>query len=141
MDWFHACEYLMPVAKLAYADEVQQKHWVTAMKTALWQGQLDVVMDACTTYVDAQRPDDPAQKAVTYYTNNRHRMDYPTYRAQGYQIGSGTIESGVKQIASQRMKVTGARWNFENARRVAKARAAFLSDQWDILATVRSGIA
>ena len=57
--------------------------------------------------------DDPAQKAVTYFTNNRLRMDYPTYRKNGYQIGSGTIESAAKQIVSQRMKVTGAIWNLD----------------------------
>jgi hypothetical protein len=137
VDWFHACEYLMPVAKLAWADERQQKQWVTDVKTALWDGQLEAVISACAAYVDPQRPNDPAHKAVTYYTNNQHRMDYPTYRAQGYQIGSGTIESGVKQIASQRMKVTGARWNLENACLVAKARAAFLSGQWNMFSGIR----
>lgn len=141
VDWFHACEYLMPVAKLAYSNEDRQKHWVAEVKTALWEGQLEQVIAACAVHRDGNRPDDPAQKAVTYYTNNQHRMDYPTYRAQGYQIGSGTIESGVKQIASQRMKVTGARWNLDNARLVAKARAAFLSGQWPALAVARSGVA
>jgi hypothetical protein len=39
--------------------------------------------------------------------------------------------------AAQRMKVAGARWNQENARHVAKARAAFLSGQWETLASRR----
>jgi hypothetical protein len=65
-------------------------------------------------------------------------MDYPTYRNNGYQIGSGTIERAAKQIVSQPMKVTGAIWNLESARLVAKARAAFLSDRWDDLATRRT---
>jgi hypothetical protein len=64
-------------------------------------------------------------------------MDYPTYRANGYQIGSGTIESGIKQIAQKRMKVAGARWNLDSARRVAKARAAFLSREWHSIAARR----
>ncbi len=64
-------------------------------------------------------------------------MNYTHYRKQGYQIGSGTIESAVKQIASQRLKVSGARWNVDSARSVAKARAAFLSDQWQDLAQRR----
>jgi hypothetical protein len=64
-------------------------------------------------------------------------MDYPAYRKNGYQIGSGTIESAVKQIASQRMKVSGARWNLHSARMVAKARATFLSGQWDRIASQR----
>ena len=135
VDWFHACEYLTPVAKAAFRDQQQQACWITQTKTDLWHGQLDTVIATCAQLVDAARDDDPAQRAVTYFTNNRDRMNYPIYRANGYQIGSGTIESGVKQIAQQRLKVPGARWNVSSARLVAKARAAFLSGQWDVLAS------
>jgi hypothetical protein len=137
VDWFHACEYLAPVAKVAFRGQQQREQWVTQVKTDLWNGQLDTVIAACAQFVDPQRDEDPAQRAVTYFTNNRDRMDYPTYRANGYQIGSGTIESGVKQIAQQRLKVPGARWNLPSARLVAKARAAFLSRQWGELAARR----
>ena len=41
------------------------------------------------------------------------------------------------QIAEQRLKVSGARWNLDCARDVAKARAAYLSEQWDNLAQRR----
>jgi hypothetical protein len=138
VDWFHACEYLDPVAQSAFSDTEQQKAWVEETTEALWNGELDKVIAACQDHVDPNREKDPAQKAVTYYTNNQHRMNYPTYRANGYQIGSGTIESGIKQIGTQRMKVAGAFWNLESARNVAKARAAYLSDQWDELADRRS---
>jgi hypothetical protein len=138
VDWFHACEYLTPVAKAAFWDSPRQTQWLDQMKTALWNGHLETVIAACTQLIDPKRSDDPAQTAATYYTNNQHRMDYPTYRANGFQIGSGTIESGVKQIATQRMKVPGARWNLSSARLVAKARAAFLSGQWPALDTRRN---
>lgn len=137
VDWFHACEYLAPVAQVAFTRKEKRDNWVEQMKAALWKGKLDVVIAACQKHVNPYREEDPAQKAVTYYTNNRHRMDYPTYRANGYQIGSGTVESAVKQIAQQRMKVPGARWNLESARLVSKARAAFLSGQWSTLAARR----
>ncbi len=138
VDWFHACEYLAPVAKIVFKEQHEQKQWLDQVKTDRWEGQLDDVIAACAQHVDPNRAEDPAQKAVTYYTNNRLRMDYPTYRANGYQIGSGTIESGVKQIASQRMKVPGARWALQNARLVAKSRAAFLSEQWQHFADRRT---
>jgi hypothetical protein len=57
-------------------------------------------------------------------------MRYDYFRRQGYQIGSGTIENAAKQIGMMRLKVPGAIWNETGARKVAKARAAFLSDQW-----------
>jgi hypothetical protein len=101
---------------------------------------LDVVIAACQAHIQPDRDpnDDPAQKAVTYFTHNQHRMDYPIHRKSGYQIGSGTMESAAKQTVAERMKVTGAIWNLDSARLVAKARAAFLSDQWDDLAARRT---
>ena len=140
VDWFHACEYLADIARSAFSEPKKRQDWLTAIRSALWKGELDAVIAACQQQVQPDRApdDDPAQKAVTYFTNNRHRMDYPTYRKNGYQIGSGTIESAAKQIVSQRMKVTGAIWNLDNARLVAKARAAFLSDQWNNLAARRT---
>jgi hypothetical protein len=141
VDWFHACEYLEAVAKVAFKDETQREAWAAQTKTALWEGRLDDVIAACQQHVTPNRDDDPARKAVTYYTNNRQRMDYPTYRANGYHIGSGTIESGIKHIGTLRMKVAGAIWNLEPARKVAKARAAYLSGQWDELAARRTHLA
>jgi len=140
VDWFHACEYLVDVARVAFPEAKTRQDWLTTQRTALWHGELDTILEACQAQVQPDRDpnDDPAQKAVTYFTNNRSRMDYPTYRNNGYQIGSGTIESAAKQIVSQRMKVTGAIWNLDSARLVAKARAAFLSDQWDDLAARRT---
>jgi len=139
VDWFHASEYLAPVAKSVFKNKQQQEDWIGKVRDKLWYGKLDAVIAACQEHVqpNLKAEDDPAQQAVTYYINNRHRMDYPTYRKNGYQIGSGTIESAVKQIASQRMKVSGARWNLQSARMVSKARAAFLSGQWDQIATQR----
>lgn len=137
VDWFHACEYLAPVAKAAFADPLQRADWLKHAKQLLWDGKLDELITACRQHIRSAAEDDPAQTAVTYYTNNRHRMDYPTYRANGYQIGSGTIESGVKQIATKRLKISGARWNLNSARYVAKARAAFLSQAWNTIAARR----
>ena len=55
-------------------------------------------------------------------------MQYAAYREQGYWIGSGTVESACKQIASARLKISGARWTLSGAIATAKARAAWLSD-------------
>lgn len=137
VDWFHATEYIAPVAKAAFSTEDQQQAWIEQVRTHLWNGDLDAVTAACKRFTQHQRATEPATKAVTYFTNNRHRMNYPEYRAQGYQIGSGTIESGCKQIVTQRLKVAGAIWDQDNAIKTAKARAALLSGQWDTITSRR----
>ena len=58
-------------------------------------------------------------------------MNYPDYRARGLQIGSGTIESGCKRVVKARLDQAGMTWAVEGARAVLKARAAYLSGQWD----------
>lgn len=137
VDWFHAAEHLTPVSLLAGANVEVQHAWLRQARDDLWNGRVEQVITACVALATPGRKEDLAQKAATYFTNNRQRMDYPTYRAKGYQIGSGTIESGCKQIGTQRLKVPGATWDKQSARRVAKARAAYLSGQWDMVTARR----
>ena len=141
VDWFHATEYIAPVANAAFTDEDKRQTWIRQVRTDLWDGDLDAVINAFDRFTEHQCAQEAAHKAVSYFTNNRHRMDYPTYRAKGYQIGSVTIESGCKQIVTQRLKVAGAIWDFDNAIKTAKARAALLSGQWDAITSRREFLA
>jgi len=141
VDWFHATEYIAPVANAAFTDKDKRQAWIKQVRTDLWDGKLKAVIKAFERFTEHHRAQEAACKAVTYFTNNHHRMDYPTYRAKGYQIGSGTIESGCKQIVTQRLKVAGAIWDHHNAIKTAKARAALLSGHWDTLTSRRQHLA
>ena len=59
--------------------------------------------------------------------NNRHRMDYPRYQANGWLIGSGHIEAACKAVVGQRLKGSGMRWWAEGADAVCHLRALFKS--------------
>ena len=50
-------------------------------------------------------------------------------RSQMGSIGSGEIESGIKQIAA-RVKLTGAQWEEQNVQQVLKQRCAYLNGQF-----------
>jgi hypothetical protein len=54
------------------------------------------------------------------------------FREEGFPIGSGTVESGVKQF-KQRFCATGMRWEEANTNRMVVIRAAVLSNQFDAL--------
>jgi hypothetical protein len=141
VDWFHATEYIAPVAKTAFSEQDKRDAWIEQVRTNLWEGKLDAVITAFSCFAGHKQAGEAATKAVTYFTNNRHRMDYPTYRAKGYQIGSGTVESGCKQIVTQRLKVAGAIWDLDNGIQTAKARGALLSNQWSTLKNRREHLA
>lgn len=133
LDWYHAVEYLTPVAQALFNEEDKQMAWLTTMKEHLWFSRTQTVIDSCFALADHATASEPASKAATYFQNNLARMDYATFRGQGYFIGSGTVESGCKQIGTMRLKRSGAQWLEEGARWVAKARAVWLSGQWQEL--------
>jgi len=138
VDWYHACQYLYPIAEAVFGPSMQDKKtWITETKGLLWNGEIDAVIAACRKQQQLAPAQDAAAKAISYFTNNAQRLDYLHFREMGYFIGSGTIESACKQIVSARLKKPGARWLEVNVSLIAKARAAYLSgDQiWQKLFT------
>jgi hypothetical protein len=131
VDWYHAEEHLENVARAAFAADVyQQQAWLENAKQALWQGQVEDVIQACQSLAEGC---EEAAKNVSYFSNHAERMRYNQFRQQGLTIGSGVVESGCKQIVTHRLKLPGAQWLVDGAIFTAKARAAWLSGQWQTL--------
>lgn len=137
VDWYHAEEHLGDIARAAFTALSERTPWLEAVTQALWDGQVEDVIVACETLAQSCLE---ARQAVTYFTNNIERMRYDRFRAAGYMIGSGTVESGCKQIVTQRLKLPGAQWMVAGAVQTAKARAAWLSGQWQTLCDLRSAL-
>jgi hypothetical protein len=59
-------------------------------------------------------------------------MDYPAYRAKGWDIGSGPTEAGC-QVLGGRLKGSGMRWAEAVSAEVAALRALYASGEgmWD----------
>src|SRR5262249_32257177 len=70
---------------------------------------------------------------LNYLNNHVHRMDYPRYLQQGWQIASGAVESACKTVVNQRLCLGGMRWGEEGSDAVAHLRALYRSDpdQWE----------
>ena len=68
----------------------------------------------------------------TYFANNLHRMEYPEYAAEGWQIGSGPVESACKTVVG-RLKGAGMRWGEGGTHAVCQVRALYRSEngQWE----------
>ncbi len=128
VDWFHASSYLVKIANAAYGESTSQATvWLQSVTTALYDGKLGTVIRACRAL--AALAPKPVAEARSYFAFNRLRLRYAKFRALGLQIGSGSMESACKQIALERLKIAGAQWSVEGARKLAKARAAFLSHE------------
>jgi hypothetical protein len=73
------------------------------------------------------------RQLVGYFANPVHRRDSPRYRAKGWQIGSGPVESACQPVVGQRLKGPGMRWGAAGADALCQLRALFKSEagQWD----------
>lgn len=63
---------------------------------------------------------------VFYIEEHQDSMDYPAYRAKGWPVGSGTVESACGQF-EDRFKHNRMRWSPENANHGHHVKAAILS--------------
>ena len=67
----------------------------------------------------------------TYLINNIDKINYPGYKARGYFVGSGAIESANKVIVQRRLKQAGMRWSVSGAQALLILRAKVESGLWD----------
>jgi len=127
VDWFHAVQHLTDAALALYPlekDLLNRTRWLTTYKTHLYMGRVHKVITA----LKRRGRDDLA----LYFDRHQRRMQYLEFREAGWPIGSGTVESGVKQF-KQRLTGTGMRWNEDNANRMLVIRAAVLGREFDLL--------
>lgn len=122
LDWAHAAEHVSACAKAAFGEGTDKAGiWYLEHRQMLWDGKTDDLILDIQKLADragAPRKDDADgsirkvlnQNAYSYFPNNKKAIDYPTFRAKGWPIGSGVAESGVKQIGL-RMKGSEKFWN------------------------------
>jgi hypothetical protein len=137
LDFYHAAEYLSDLAKAWCGADTQTaetlgQQWCHQLTHKGGPAVLATLrgLDLRGRSATARECD---QATVRYFENHLHRMDYPTYRAQGWQIGSGPVESACKRVVGQRLKGAGMRWGEDGAEAVCRLRALFLSESgpWD----------
>jgi hypothetical protein len=66
---------------------------------------------------------------LTYFTNQRDRMDYAAYQARGLPIGSGLVEAACKTLATQRLKRSGMSWR-DGKQAILTIRSLQQSGRW-----------
>ena len=124
LDWFHLKENLHKVG-----GSLKRLHQAEAL---LWKGQVD---EAIALFEGLQK--DQARKFRNYLAEHRERIpNYDYYQSEGIPIGSGSVESLVKQI-DQRLKFTGASWKPERVPQMLALRCAYINRKLDLYSLAR----
>ena len=114
LDWFHLVENLGKVGGSSQR--------LDAVEACLWRGDVD---GAIALFDDWSH--ERVDRFLAYLNKHRQRIvNYGYFQAEGISIGSGAIESTVKQIG-RRIKISGAQWKTENVAQVLKQRSTYLN--------------
>jgi hypothetical protein len=132
IDWWHGLDYFWRVANTLFGEKAPAgAAWMDRRETELWEGQLASIRAALLA---AQPTTDEGRTSVrcalAYLTEHEQRLQYPAFRAAGYPLGSGAVESACNALVGWRMKHRGQRWTDEGANAVLAVRCAVLSDRW-----------
>jgi hypothetical protein len=69
-------------------------------------------------------------KKERYLRLRREHMQYPTFRRNGWPIGSGMVESGNKVVMQARLKGAGMRWHRTSVNLMLALRMALCNHRW-----------
>jgi hypothetical protein len=90
-------------------------------------------VEAVLAALKGDQAEPSAATEVHYFETNQERMRYAQFRAQGYPIGSGTVESACKRVIGARLKQAGMGWTKAGAQAVLSLRAQLLSGRWETM--------
>ena len=126
VDWYHAKDHLAQAAAAAYpTDPEAAQRWLKHQAALLYQGEIWKLLLEC-------RRVGLDETYTRYFYTHQRRMQYQTFRAEGFPIGSGSVESGIKQFKT-RLTGAGMRWSRAGVERMVVIRAAVLSGTFDDL--------
>lgn len=129
VDWMHGTEHLWAVGHAAFGEtSPEAAQWVEQRKTELWNNQGAAVVSALQALDLAQAAyPELVQQAPGYFATRLPQMRYADFRAAGYPIGSGTVESAARNVVQPRLRRPGRGWARDNVDAMLAALGEFHS--------------
>lgn len=112
----------------------ERKKQQTRLKRMLTNGKTDKVINYLTSLKRGKRTTD-IQDAINYIEKRRPLMKYDILRQKKLPIGSGAVESAIRQVINLRIKGPGIFWYEENIEAIMYLRAQERTGRWDEMMT------
>ncbi len=150
LDWFHLTEYLWKAGRVLYKSGNKKKakkiknalaKWVKDQTTRLRAGDIDAIVSDLQARLDATPKTGPGnksrretlEKVLGYFDTHRGRIPYASFIARDFDIGSGAIEGGIRNLVRMRFDGPGMRWGRQRSEFLLQLRCIVLNGQWDDL--------
>jgi len=132
LDFYHLSENVHKARREIYGeDDAAGKEWAGELLHIFKHEGYEPAWKAMLAWrVALTRGRPAADRLVNYVGERREMIQYPQFRARGWQIGSGPTEATCKTLTA-RLKGSGMRWDSDNAEAIMALEALTQSDQWD----------
>ena len=135
LDFYHAAEHVGLLTDILFGKDTPQakthrEDWIGILKDEL-DGVDELIRRATTAMPRSGKKRGLALKAVAYFQNNRDKMRYWEYQAQGLFFGSGVVEAGCKTVVGQRLKQSGMFWGLPGAHNILDIRCVLENGEFD----------
>ena len=131
LDFPHAVEYLTRASHAALGVGMvatdASKAWLAQQAHALKHAGPDPVLAA----LRALPPGESRAAALAYLEPRLAQLQYPTFRAAGYPIGSGIVEGANKVVVADRLKGSGMHWAPASVDPMLALRTVVCADRWE----------
>jgi hypothetical protein len=141
LDFWHASEYLARAATILYPlekDSQERATWLSSSCHNLKHKHRSAgkIVDELTLRRDEKKmrshQKEELNTVITYFKNNKKRMNYAQATENNFPIGSGVTEAACKVIAKQRLGNSGMKWSERGAAVVLTLRClAHSTGRWD----------
>lgn len=123
IDWSHAAQHVWTVANAVHGEQTPAaQRWAETQLDALWNGRgVAVVQTLDRLHLDQASYPPLVQQAPDYFRLRQKQMHYDQFRANGWPIGSGVVESAANTVVHHRLKRPGRGWKREHAQAMLAA--------------------
>jgi hypothetical protein len=130
LDLPHAAEHLNQMGQAVHGEEtVASQEWLREQLQQLQEQGPFPVLTTLRALRDAH-PLPVLSEHLAYLEKRAAQMHYPTFRAAGWPIGSGMVESANKLLVEGRLKGSGMHWARDHVNPMVALRTVVFNDRW-----------
>ena len=134
IDWRHALNHLREAATARHGDTVVGQRYIARWTRKLWEEGAAKALSQALSRAAKSAPSVASRATLLresrYFSHHATRMNYPSFRASGYPVGTGAVDSACGTVCQDRCKRSGMWWCVDGLSACLSLREFLLNDRW-----------
>lgn len=134
-DFYHVTEHLSSFAFSAFKSDQERRIWFNTARSNLRWGQVESLIEDMKTIRKNSRGTKRINltKEINYVERGwkQGRLNYPKISALNLPLGSGAVESLIRQVVNLRLKGNSKLWLKRHAEIILHARCQWVAGSWE----------